>query len=246
MSKEHRVALITGGTRGIGKATVYRLAAEGFAVAFCYQKEDEAAAEIVRDLTAREVHCLAHRCDIADVAAVQGLYTAVRHTLGCVDTLVNNAAQAHYKLFGDESAEELKHCLHVNLLGAMTVTRAFLGDMTAARFGRVINVTSVFGQTGAAMEVAYSAAKAGLIGFTKALAAEVAPSGVTVNAVSPGITDTDMNARLTDKERRDYLDGVPMGRSADPAEIAHAIAFLAHGDSGYITGQVLGVNGGVV
>ena len=242
---EYRAALVTGGTRGIGQAAVYALARAGYRVAFCYKESSGLAAKMVADLQAEGRFVCAYRCDVSDFNAVSALYHDVKKTFGYIDTVVNNAGLAHKSLFFDETPESIEAVLAANLKGAMYVCRAFAPDMVQNGFGRIVNLSSVFGRCGASMEVVYSAAKAGILGFTKSLARELAPSNITVNAVSPGFIETDMNRALTESERAEFLKAVPANRAGTANEVAAAILFLASAQASYITGQDLGIDGGI-
>lgn len=239
-----RVALVTGGTRGIGRETVRQLAKNGFCVAFCYSKSVDESTELIAELLAGEVNACAYKCDVSDYEAVQLLKNQVNADFGFVDTIINNAGIEHTKLFTLETSLDFDTVIGVNLKGAFNICKAFVPNMIASGYGRIINISSIWGEVGASLEVLYSAAKAGLIGFTKALAKELAPSNITVNAVSPGIIDTKMNEKLSAQELSEFLSAVPISRLGTVEEVASAILFLAQENSGYITGQVLSINGG--
>ncbi|HWI60203.1 MAG TPA: 3-oxoacyl-ACP reductase family protein [Symbiobacteriaceae bacterium] len=246
MQLSGQVALVTGAARGIGRATALRLAQDGAAVVFSYRSQAEAAAEVVRAIEAAGGRALALPSDAADPAACRALVAAAVDTFGRLDILVHNAGHALEKLLLDTGEEEWGRMLAVHMTGLYALSRAALPHMIDRHYGRIIAVSSIWGITGAAMEVAYSAAKAGQIGFTKALAQEAGPWGVTVNAVAPGWIATDMNADLAGDAEADWLQRTPVGRLGTPDEIAEVVRFLAAPGSGFITGQVWSPNGGIV
>lgn len=232
-------AVITGGSRGIGAQTVRAFCAAGYRVAFFYL-HSEAFAQAL----ARQTGACAIRCDVRNSACVQEACAQAKRLLGHIDVLVNNAGVAQQKLFTDLTDADWRDMLDTHLTGAFLTARAVLPEMISRRYGRIINVGSIWGQVGASCEVHYSAAKAGLIGLTKALAKEVAPSGVTVNCVCPGVIETDMLASFTPDELDALAQDTPVGRLGTPQEVARTILWLADPDSGFLTGQILGVNGG--
>lgn len=234
-----RTALITGGSRGIGAATVRAFCQAGYRVAFFYLNSADAA----RALTA-ETGAEGMRCDVRDSAAVTAACAEVQRRFRHIDVLVNNAGVAQQKLFADITDEDWRNMLDTHLTGAFSVTRAVLPGMISCRFGRIVNISSIWGQVGASCEVHYSAAKAGLIGLTKALAKEVAPSGVTVNCICPGVIDTDMLSGFTAEELRVLADETPVGRLGTPEEIARCALWLSNEQSSFITAQIIGINGG--
>ncbi len=234
-----RTALITGGSRGIGAAAVRAFARAGFRAAFFY-RADEAAAGAV----ARETGAAAIRCDVSDPACVREACREAESTLGHIDALVNNAGIAQQKLLTDITDDDWRRMLDVNLSGAFYVTRTVLPGMISRKRGSIVNVSSIWGQVGASCEAHYSAAKAGLIGLTRALAKEVGPSGVTVNCVCPGVIQTDMLGGFTPGDLKALAEETPLGRLGTPQEVAAAILWLCQEEAAFVTGQVIGVGGG--
>ena len=222
-----RRVLISGGDRGIGAAAARAFAAAGYQVAVLYHQNAAAAAALEQQLPG----CIAVQCDVASRASCELAFHAVEQALGRVDVLVCNAGIAQQKLFTDITPEEWQHMLDVNLTGAFHLCQL---------------ASSMWGQTGGSCEVHYSAAKAGLIGLTKALAKEEGPSGITVNCVAPGVIETDMMAAFTAEDKAALAEETPVGRLGTADEVAKLLVYLAGEDAGYITGQVFGVNGGLV
>ena len=239
---------ITGGSRGIGAAAVLAFARAGYNVAFTYQAHPEAADEVRRQAEAAnpDCRCLSIRADAGNAQEVQAAVCQAEETLGGIEVLICNAGIAQVKLFTDTTDEDWCRMMAVDLDGAFYACRAVLPGMIHRKYGRILLVSSMWGQTGGSCEVAYSAAKAGLIGLGKALAKEEGPSGITVNIIAPGVIDTDMMAGFTDEDRAALAEETPVERLGTPEEIARTMVFLADRASGYITGQVLGVNGGLV
>lgn len=238
-----KVAFITGASGDIGGAVAMQLAKDGFAVAIGYNENKLAADKLLERIKAHGREVCAVRCDITDSDCIK---SAVEHTskqLGNISVLVNNAGIAKIGLFTDNSFEDLSKLLHANLLGAMELSRQVLPDMIRAKSGNIINISSVWGEKGASCEVAYSAAKAGLIGFTKSLAREEAPSGIRVNCVSCGFIDTKMNAELSEQDKQAVIDEIPANRLGTPQDVANTVSFLASEKSDYINGQVIRVDG---
>ena len=224
---------ITGGSRGIGAAAVRRFAREGCRVSFCYERNESAA----RQLSA-ETGADGFRCDVSDGEAIGRLAV----TLPPVDILINNAGVSHVGLISEITPEEWDRLFAVNVKGIYHTVRAVLPGMLAAQRGCILNVSSMWGQTGASCEAAYSATKGAVDALTKALAKELGPSGIRVNAVSPGLIDTDMNRNLTEETRTQFADETPLGRAGTPEEVADALWMLSR--QSFVTGQILGVNGG--
>ena len=241
-----RIALISGGSRGIGAACVRAFAQDGYAVVFLYNRSAGKAEALVQALRSEGRDVTAYPCDVSDPQQVAATVAYILRTFRRIDALVNCAGIAHIGLFTDMTEDEWDRLFAVNVRSAFSLTKAVLPGMISARKGSIVNVSSMWGEVGASCEVAYSAAKAALIGLTKALAKEVGPSGVRVNCVTPGVIDTDMNAQLTEDDRSALADETPLGRIGTAEEVAKAILFLCGEGASFITGQVLGVSGGLV
>ena len=237
-----RCVLISGGDRGIGAAAARAFWQAGYRVAVLYHTHAEAAAALEKELPG----LLAVQCDVASRASCEVAFHTVEQAVGHVDVLVSNAGIAQQKLFTDITPEEWQHMLDVNLSGAFHLCQLALPGMIRRKAGRILTVSSMWGQTGGSCEVHYSAAKAGLIGLTKALAKEEGPSGITVNCVAPGVIDTDMMVAFTAEDKAALAEETPVGRLGSADEVAQLLVFLAGESAGYITGQVFGVNGGLV
>ena len=237
-----RCVLISGGDRGIGAAAARAFYAAGYRVAVLYHSNAKAAAELEKQLPG----ITAVQCDVASRASCELAFRTAEQALGRVDVLVSNAGIAQQKLFTDITPEEWQRMLNVNLTGAFNLCQLALPGMIRRKAGRILTVSRMWGQTGGSCEVHYSAAKAGLIGLTKALAKEEGPSGITVNCVAPGVIDTDMMASFTAEDKAALAEETPVGRLGTAEEVAKLLLYLAGEDAGYITGQVFGVNGGLV
>lgn len=239
------VAIVTGGARGIGRATALELARQGAAVVVNYRQQARAAADVVEAIRTAGGEAVAAGADVSEADGAESLVDTALHRWGRADILVNNAGVALYRLLLDTSPEEWDRMMAVHLRGAFHCSRAVLPHMIRSGAGRIVNVSSVWGQVGAANEVAYSTAKAGLIGFTRALAKEVGRAGITVNAVAPGVIETDMLNGLSPKERRELADATAVGRLGSPEDVAHVIAYLASPAGAFVTGQIIGADGGM-
>ena len=237
-----KTVLITGASRGIGRACAEIFSKNGYNVAVNYFKSEKEALELEKELE----NCAIFRADVSDRASVGKMITDIKNRFGSIDILINNAGIAESQLFSDVSEKDFDRMVGVHLKGAFNCTQAALPDMIDKKSGKIINISSIWGIAGASCEVIYSMVKAGLIGFTKALAKEVALSGITVNAVAPGVVDTDMMSGFTPEEKDEIAKDIPIGRFATPQEIAQTVLFLAESGGDYITGQVISPNGGMV
>ncbi len=241
-----RVALVTGSSRGIGAAIAKELAAGGAKVAVHYRGAAEAALEVAESINTAGGVCAIYQADVSDVEAATALVKKVQDELGGLDILVNNAGMTRDTLLMTMKEADWDAVINTNLKSVYAVTRSALRGMVRQRWGRIINITSVVGITGQAGQANYAASKAGIIGFTKSVAREIASRNITVNAVAPGFIPTQLTGVLTDEQKAGILANTPLGRMGTPEEVAWAVAFLATDRAGFITGQVLNVDGGLV
>ena len=241
-----KAALITGGSRGIGAACARLFAQQGYGVGIVCRKAKDQAEALAEELAALGVPVKVYVCDVAQREQVQAMTAAFLREFGRIDVLVCNAGIARQELFTDITEASWREVMGVDLDGVFYCAQAVLPDMLHRKAGKIITLSSMWGQVGASCEVAYSTAKAGVIGLTKALAKEEGPSGITVNCVAPGVIDTDMMAAFTAEDKAALAEETPVGRLGSADEVAKLLVFLAGEDAGYITGQVFGVNGGLV
>lgn len=245
MSFNEKTALVTGGSRGIGRAVCLELASQGANIILCYAGNQAAAQQTVDDCRRSGVNALAVQCNVADAAEVKAMVDSALTEFGHIDILVNNAGITRDGLMMAMKDDAFDAVIDTNLKGSFLCMRAVTRTMIRQRWGRIINLSSVVGLRGNAGQVNYAASKAGVIGMTKSAAKELASRGITVNAVAPGFIDTDMTAILPEDTRAALLASIPAGRLGAASEIAKTVAFLASDDAAYITGQVLAVDGGM-
>lgn len=246
MIEAGRVAVVTGGGRGIGRAIAVRLAREGADVAVVYRSNDDAAQETAALVREEGARCETFKGDVASPEEVEAAFKGVNEAFGRLDILVNNAGVTRDNIMMRMKDEEFDEVLRTNLKGTYLCTRVVLRAMVRARWGRIVNVTSVVGLIGNAGQANYAASKAGIIGFTKSVAREVAQRGITVNAVAPGYVETELTGGLDDQVKEQIRAQIPVGRIGEPGEIADAVAFLAGEGATYVTGQTIAVDGGMV
>ena len=242
---KNKTALVTGGAKGIGAAICRELANMGYNLAVNYNSSYEAAQSLKSELS-QLVDVDIYKADVSDSTQVADMLDNIKKDFGGVDVLVNNAGIAQQALFTDITDEMWQRMIGTNLTGTFNCCRSVLPYMINQKNGVIINITSMWGQVGASMEVHYSAAKAGVIGLTKALAKEVGLSGIRVNAVSPGVVLTDMMAQFTDDDKNALKDETPLNRLGTPEDVAHTVAFLCSDKADFITGQIIPVNGGFI
>ena len=242
-----KTAVVTGASRGIGAACAVAMAKSGYNVILGYKEQKQKAENLAKVLIeGYGIAALAVQADVSDSKQAQELVDVAYRNFGRVDVLVNNAGIAGYKLFTDITDEEWNEMIGTNLTGVFNCSRAAVKYMVSAHSGSIVNISSMWGQVGASCEVHYSASKAGVIGMTQALAKELAPSGVRVNCLCPGVIRTDMLSEIDDETVSSLIEETPLGRLGSPKDIADAVAFLCSDGATFITGQVLGVNGGFV
>lgn len=245
--KQNQVVLVTGASGGIGKAVAEKFAQNGYRVAVHYHNGKERAEALQKQLEQQGCSVMTIQADLRDSMQVQAMIEQIERSWGGVDVLVNNAGVAQQKLFTDITDEEWRNMFAVHVDGAFYCARAVLPGMIHRKHGSIINVSSMWGQTGGSCEVHYSAAKGALQAMTKALAKEVGPSGIRVNCVAPGVILTEMNTRMFDQDTLEALkEETPLETLGTTEDVANMIYFLASAEAGFITGQIIGVNGGMV
>lgn len=241
-----KAALITGSSRGIGRAEAVRLAEDGYAVCINYIEREDKAQELVNDLTSRGFDAMCFKADVSRSDEVMDMVKAVRESLGQITLLVNNAGISKQCLFQDMTEDYWRRMFDVNINGAFNTIKAVLPDMLHEHAGCIINTASIWGQHGGSCEVAYSATKHAVVGLTRALAQELAPSNIRVNCVAPGVINTDMVKILGDDIKEMLIDETPIGRIGEPEDIAAVVSFLASDAASFITGQVITSDGGFI
>jgi 3-oxoacyl-[acyl-carrier protein] reductase len=245
MTLSGRVALITGASQGIGRACALKLAASGATLAVAARIQEKLA-ELVKEIEGGGGKALAFPLDVADEEQVKSTFKSAIAQLGKIDILVNNAGITRDQLIMRMKRADWDSVLSTNLTSAYLCTQQAIGSMLKQRWGRIINVTSVFGQMGQAGQANYAASKAGLIGLTMAIAREVGSRSITCNAVAPGFIETAMTSGFSEEFKQNALKAIPLGRVGTPEDVAHAVAFLASDEASYITGHVLSINGGML
>lgn len=241
-----KTAIVTGGARGIGRAIAMTLAAAGANIVINYSSSSKAADEVVEEARKLGVKALAFKADVSKDEEIENLVKQVLNDFGSIDILVNNAGITRDNLLIRMSEKDFMDVIDTNLKGAFICTKHVSKVMMKQRAGKIINIASVVGVMGNAGQSNYSASKAGLIGFTKSIAKEIAKRGINVNAVAPGYIQTDMTASLPDKVKEEFLNGIPLSRAGMPQDVANAVLFLSSEYSDYITGQVINIDGGMV
>ncbi len=241
-----KTVIVTGASKGIGAATAIYFANKGYNVVINYNESYQSASLLSRSLNEQGCNTVAIKANIANKLDAQRLIRETVDRFGSVDVLVNNAGVSFIGTITDTDEYDSDRIFDINLKGVYNCCKAVTPYMVNQKSGKIINISSMWGQVGASCEVAYSASKAGVIGLTKALAKELAPSGITVNAIAPGLIETSMNNDISAEDLSAFVDEIPIGRMGSPNEIAAAIYFLASNEADYITGQILGINGGYV
>lgn len=242
----NKVALVTGAARGIGKEIAMCLAKEGFNIALNYRSESDSLNQIKEEIESNGVKCFLVKADVSKFEDSENMVKEIIDKFGKIDVLVNNAGITKDTLFLRMKEEDFKSVVDVNLVGTFNVTKNVVPHMMKAREGRIINISSVVGVSGNAGQANYSASKAGIIGFTKSLAKELASRNILVNAVAPGFIKTDMTNVLKEEQKQAILNNVPLRREGEAIEVANVIKFLSGDDSSYITGQVINIDGGML
>lgn len=246
MEENIKVALVTGATRGIGKEIALTLAENGFNIALNYRKESEELESLIKEIESKNVKCLAVCGDVSNYEQVENFVKEIISEFGRIDVLVNNAGITKDMLLMRMKKEDFESVIDVNLVGTFNVTKNVIPYMMKARNGKIVNISSVVGISGNAGQTNYSASKAGIIGFTKSLAKEVASRNINVNAVAPGFIQTDMTNVLKDEIKEEISKNIPLKRMGTARDVANLVSFLVSENSNYITGQVINVDGGML
>lgn len=239
-----KTVLITGASRGIGREIALKFANEGYNIVLNYNTSEKKAKELAKQIEKVGVQCLECKADVSIASEVEGMVEVALKTFGRIDVLVNNAGVALSKLFQLTTTDEIARVFGVNAFGVINCSKAVVPSMVSEKAGKIINISSIWGKVGASMETIYSASKGAVIAFTMALAKELAPSGISVNCVCPGVIDTDMLLEYTSDEKNDLKEQTPLNRLGTAQDVANAVYFLASDNSSFITGQVLTVDGG--
>ncbi len=246
MELKGKTAVVTGSSRGIGRAAAFALAEMGANIVLNSTQASDAVDEVEKELKAKGVKVLTVKCNVGSLVEAQKMFDTIQKNFDSIDILVNNAGITRDNLVVRMSEEEWNEVLDTNLKSVFNCTKAAAKIMMKQRSGKIINIASVSGVVGAAGQANYSSSKAGMIGFTKAVAKELASRGITVNAVAPGLIESRMTAKLSDAVKEEYMRNIPLKRFGTPEDVANLVAFLASDKSNYITGQVINVDGGMV
>ena len=238
-------AIVTGASRGIGRDIAIKLSENGALVIVNYSKDEEGASETCNIIKEKGGFALKFKADVSNFDEAKELVDFAVNNTGRLDIVVNNAGISNIGLYMDSTEEDIKNLMGINLFGTLYVTKHALGHMLS-RGGNIVNISSMWGEVGASCEVLYSSSKGGVNLFTKALAKEMAPSNIRVNAIAPGVIDTSMNAFLNEEDRKDLEEEIPIGRFGKGEEIANAVVFLCSDESSYLTGQVIRIDGGMI
>ena len=241
-----KTVFITGASRGIGRAAALCFAKNDYNVAICYNKNEAAANEVLAEIKALGGNAAVFKADVSDMAQVSAAIKNAKKTFGIIGVLINNAGIAQQKVFSDITVEDWDNMFDINVKGMFNTCKCVLDDMIDKKQGKIINISSIWGISGASCEVHYSAAKSAVIGFTKALAKELGPSGICVNCVAPGVIKTDMLSSFDDNALTELAEETPLGRLGTPEDIAETLLFLASDKADFITGQTISPNGGFV
>ena len=241
-----KIALLTGGTRGIGKAIAIELIKEGATVILNYSKDDLSAEETLKEIEALGGYAKLYKGDISNFEVCKAMVDFVISTFGKIDILINNAAVSFRGLFMDFSDRNINDIFGINVLGAMYLSKEVIPYMLNKGKGNIINISSIWGEAGASCEVLYSSTKGAINLFTKSLAKELAPMGIRVNAIAPGVIDTEMNSFLSKEEREELEEEIPFGRFGNPREVAQMVTFLCSDKCEYLTGQIIKIDGGMI
>lgn len=241
-----KVILVTGASRGIGRAIAKELAEEGASIAINYSKDDEGANITLSEIEKLGGYAKLFKNDISEYSSCKKLIDEVLSAFGKIDILINNAAKSKIGLFMDASTEDIMELINTNLLGTMYLSKIVIPHMISRESGNIINISSIWGEVGASCEVIYSTTKGGINLFTKSLAKEVASFGIRVNAIAPGVINTEMNSFLNDEEKESLIAEIPMDRFGEVEEVAKIVTFLCDDQCKYLTGQILRVDGGII
>ena len=241
-----KTVLITGASRGIGRAIALRFASEGYNIVLNYNTSEKQAMDLCKQIEKMGVKCLAVKADIANAVEVGDMVKEVLNKFGRIDVLVNNAGVSLYKLFQDCATDDVEKIFGVNTFGVINSSRAVVPSMISAKCGKIINISSIWGKVGASMETIYSASKGAVISLTLALAKELAPSGICVNCVCPGVIETDMLNSFSDQDKNELKNQTPLNRLGTPEDVADMVYFLASNSANFVTGQVIAVDGGFI